>query len=452
MSILTVYDWYDWLMILNPMYLKRRFHVLKFRLVLTVDLYLILPIKKVLNRFASGKPTQPVKWDYNRENNVDERIVEPSDKELSKRVLGDFLSHKHGAYVRRSLKLMNHVMPSYIRGTVAKTLNETSIYNFVTTTSLSFSCAPDGLSLDLSLLNRVPSDPDRKHPKLPAYTFRLDHKNRKAYVLDDKDIPVDSDTPEVAVVLSTALLAYTHSFVHFHLPTTMAVFSDQLLHHHAKKFSKLAELLHRHTRFNLVFNYAGHNMFFPVKKQTWTFPYCFRITQKDFSYLNIARTQHYYYMTGKKQLGNVVTPSAQYKDKWDFDDRFAFHRMTKMYYEYVDTYVRGFGVEADLLEEFVAFLKIHVDSITVKDPMTMLVTLIWQVSVFHSLDHCAIYNQREHMAFGDPTDPWNVAASRYTLDTYVKPFAAPGEREHLSEYMDIVGLPNWDQLVSSISF
>jgi hypothetical protein len=70
----------------------------------------------------------------------------------------------------------------------------------------------------------------------------------------------------------------------------------------------------------------------------------------------------------------------------------------------------------------------------------------WQVSVFHSLDHHGIYQQREHMAFGDPTDPWNVACSRYTLDTYVKPFASPGKHQYLSEYMDITGL------LSSISF
>eukprot|EP00978_Attheya_sp_CCMP212_P006824 scaffold15918_cov57-Attheya_sp.AAC.1 len=445
-------NWFDWVNILNPMHLKRNVQVLKFRILLTVDLYLILPIKKFQNRFASDEPTQPVKWDYNVKNAVDERIVEPSDKQLSKLVLDDFLFNKHGAYIRRSLKLMNDVMPSYIRGTVAKKLNETSIYNFIATTSLSFSCAPDGLTLDLSIFNRVPNDPERKHPILPAYWFKLDHENRKVQVFNDKDKPVDAGTPEVAVVLSTALLAYTHSFVHFHFPEAIAVFSDQLMHDPVKKFSKLAELLNRHTRFNLVFNYAGHNMFFPVQKQNWTFPYCFRITQNDFSFLNIARTQHYYYMTGKKQLGKVVTASSQYKDKWDFDDRFAFHRMTKMYYEYVDTYVRGFGVEANLLEELVAFLKVHVDSITIKDPMTMLVTLIWQVSVFHSLDHSGIYQQREHMAFGDPTDPWNVACSRYTLDTYVDPFASPGKNEYLSEYMDIAGLPGWDRLVSSISF
>ena len=157
-------------------------------------------------------------------------------------------------------------------------------------------------------------------------------------------------------------------------------------------------------------------------------------------------------MTGEKQLGKVITASPQYKDKWDFDDRFAFHRMTKMYYDYVDTYVREFGVEADLLDELVSFLKLHLDSITVKDPMTMLVTLIWQVSAFHSLDHIGIYDQREYMAFGDPTDPWNVACSRYTLDTYGDPFASPGKHEHLSEYIDIVGLPGWERLVSSVSY
>lgn len=84
--------------------------------------------------------------------------------------------------------------------------------------------------------------------------------------------------------------------------------------------------------------------------------------------------------------------------------------------------------------------------------MKMLVTLIWQVSVLHSMDHYMIYQQREYMAFGDPTDPWNVAVSNFALDTYVLPFFAPGEKEELVNNVDITGLTNWDWICNSISF
>jgi hypothetical protein len=455
MVIETKTTWYDWLMMLNPVYLKRRFQVLKFRLFITAELHFLVPLMKLYNRIkGSANPTPPVSWDFDPSNDVDDKIIEPALTDLSKRLQLDFFTNKHGAYLRRSLGLMSRVMPSYIRGITATPLNPTSLYNFITATSLSFSCAPDGLTLDLTLFNRVPESPDRKNPILPGYIFKLDHANRKAYTfLDEKgEKPIAPDVPEVAVVLSSALLAYTHSFIHFHLPTSMALFADRLMHDPVKKTSKLAILLDRHTRFTLVFNYAGHNLFFPVQKQDTIFPHCFNITNHDFAFLNIARTQHYYNLIGKDQGGRFVPPSCQYKDKFDFDDRFVFHRHVKMYYDYVDTYVREFGVEPELLAEFVDFLKEFVPSIEIKEPMTMLVTLIWQVSVFHSLDHLAIYQQREHMAFGNPKDAWNVAVSRYTLDTYVDPFASPGKGEALHSHVDITGLPNWDRIVSSISF
>jgi len=452
MIIATPSSWYDWLMILNPMYLPRRLSVLKFRLHITAELYILVPLLKLYNSIkGSLLPTPVVPWDYDPENHVDDAIIEPNIKQLSKRLQADFYTNKYGAYLRRSLGFMSRVMPSYIRGITAMPHNESSLYNYIATTSLSFSCAPDGQTLDLTIFNRVPESPDRKNPVLPGYTFKLDHTNRKAYVFEGED-SVPPSTPNVTTVVSTALLAYTHSFIHFHLPTSMALFADKLMHDPVKQGSRLAKLLDTHTRFTLVFNFAGHNMFFPVQKQDSSFPHCFSITQHDFAFLNIARTQHYYYLTGENQGGSFVTPSCQYKDMYDFDDRFVFHRVVKMYYPYIDKFVREYGVESDLLEEFVAFLKVAVPSIEIKDPMTMLVTLIWQVSVFHSLDHFAIFQQREYMAFGNPKDPWNVAASRYTLETYVDPFASPNKGEYLHHHLDIVGLPNWDRIVSSISF
>lgn len=453
LSILTIYDWYDWINVLNPMYLRRRLQMLKYRIYLTADLYVFLPILKLKNSlFGTDTPTLPRHWDYDTTNETDDSIVEPQISDLSKRLKSDFLSNKHGPYVHRALALMNNVMPRYIRGQVAKPLNETSLYNFITSTTLSFSCAPDGNSLDLSLFNRVPRDLSRKHDILPAYTFKLDHDNRKAYVFDVKDKPVPPNEPNVAVVLSSALLAFTHSFVHFHLPTSMALFADKLMGDPGKKKSRLATLLDRHSRFTLVFNYAGHNMFFPVQNQNWSFPYCFRITQKDFAFLNIARTQHYYKLTAENQTGHFISNMSQYKDKIEFDDRFVFHRMVKTYYDYIDSYVRDFGIEANLLEEFMDYVKKLVPTIKVEDPMTMLVTLIWQVSILHSMDHYMIYQQREYMAFGDPTDPWNVAVSNFVLDTYVKPFLIPGQKEELANHVDITGLPNWDWMCNSISF
>ena len=78
------------------------------------------------------------------------------------------------------------------------------------------------------------------------------------------------------------------------------------MHHPKQKDSRLAILLERHTRFNLFYNYAGHNLFTPIKSQDWTFPHCFRITQNDFNFLNVARTQHYYYLTDSNQSGHNV--------------------------------------------------------------------------------------------------------------------------------------------------
>jgi hypothetical protein len=175
-------------------------------------------------------------------NETDDSIVEPQISDLSKRLKGDYLTNKHGPYVRRSLALVNYVMPKYIRGHVATPLNETSLYNFISSTTLSFSCAPDGLSLDLTLFNRVPHDLSRKHDILPAYTFKLDHENRKAYVFDEKEKRVLPNEPNVAVVISSALLAFTHSFVHFHLPTSMALFADKLMSDPGEKNSRLATL------------------------------------------------------------------------------------------------------------------------------------------------------------------------------------------------------------------
>jgi hypothetical protein len=144
---------------------------------------------------------------------------------------------------------------------------------------------------------------------------------------------------------------------------------------------------------------------------------------------------------------------SPYKDKIEFDDRFIFHRMVKTcYYDYIDSYVRGFGIEANLLKEFMNYIKMLVPTIKVEDPMTMLVTLIWQVSVLHLMDHYMIYQQREYMAFGDPPDPWNFAVSSFVLDTYVKPFLVHGQKEDLANHVDITGLPNWDWMCNSISF
>ena len=120
--------------------------------------------------------------------------------------------------------------------------------------------------------------------------------------------------------------------------------------------------------------------------------------------------------------------------------------------ELVVVAVDSFGIENHLLDEMVAFIKECVPSIHIEDPLTMLVTMIWQVSALHSNDHYNIWAQHEYMAFGDPNDPWNCAVSKYVLDTYAHPFMAPGENEELSNHVDITGLPYWQIMCSSISF
>ena len=87
--------------------------------------------------------------------------------------------------------------------------------------------------------------------------------------------------------------------------------------------------------------------------------------------------------------------------------------------------------------------------------MTMLVTSIWQVSVFHSLDHLSAYQFKEYSNFANRDDPWNHAVSSYMIDMYVDPYASAGKGEHLYHYIPdnhIVGLPYWDRVISSISF
>ena len=452
-GLFFVYDWYDWISILNPVYLPKRFDLLKYRALVSLEIYVGGPILRLQNwLFGCDLPTPVRKWDYNIKNDTDASIVEPQHSDLSKRLASDFLHNKYDAYMHQAQRNINHVMPSVIRNQVAKRFTEDSLYNFITTTSLAFSCSPDGSTLDLTVFNRVPEDPTRKRPKVPGFIFRLDHDAHKAYVFDENHEMVAPDHVDVCVCLSTSLLAFTHSFVHFHLPSTVALFADQLMHHPKKKDSRLAILLERHTRFNLFYNYAGHNLFTPIQSQDWTFPHCFRITQSDFNFLNISRTQHYYYLTESNQSGHNVDNMPQYKDKPYFDSRFMFHKEVEAYYDVIDNYVRSFGIEKDLLDDMVTFIQECVPSIQIEDPLTMLTTMVWQVSVLHSSDHFHIWEQHEYMAFGDPNDPWNCAVSKYVLDTYAHPFMSPGQDEELSNHVDIMGLPNWEIMCSSISF
>ena len=349
----------------------------------------------------------------------------------------------------RHKRNINHVMPSVIRNKVDKKFTEDSLYNFITTTSLAFSCSSDGSTLDLTIFNRVPEDPTRKRPKVPGFIFRLDHDAHKAYVFDENHELVAPDNADVCICLSTSVLAFTHSFVHFHLPSTVALFADQLMHDPKKKDSRLAMLLERHTRFNLFFNYAGHNLFTPIKSQDWTFPHCFRITQNDFNFLNVSRTQHYYYLTHSNQSGHNVDNMPKQTELWlslhvsqGSGGLLRCHRQLRTI----------IGVEEYLLADMVAFIRECVPSIQIEDPLTMLVTMIWQVSVMHSSDHFHIWVQHEYMAFGDPNDPWNCAVSKYVLDTYARPFMSPGQKEELSNHVDIIGFPNWEIMCSSISF
>lgn len=404
-------------------------------------------------------------WEYQKIDSYDASLRESIISGFSGRVSFDFICHKLYYATWRKVLYAGVALRDWVIWPLRpklKTHTAQSIYELVSDTSLVFSLSRKSEHVD-ELNIGVFSSIER-----PPYCIELhkDTKTAKVMLFNKEVAPNDKDLQEC---LSLAVPMYSHSFVHFHLPAVVCLYSDYLQNHSvATRTSVIGKLLYRHTRFNLVYNFLGHRGVDSTSYAFGTFPRGLSTTPEQFLKVNIARTQEFYRWKkftpdGISTLGTLAecdsrgAKNYQYHAPPDFNQfpDYDFTKLMRQYYEAIEKYVDSFNIpqgDIDALADFIHACIPELKQFT-KSNVALLHTAIWQMTALHSLDHFSFYQWRDYAVYAHPEDPWYQVTGRFFSDVYVQPYGSITTNEKFEKVCpQIRGLKWKDHVYNSISF
>lgn len=285
---------------------------------------------------------------------------------------------------------------------------------------------------------------------MPTAIIDLDHHSKTATPESfNKETPTDTmDRAQRACFLAVPL--HYHSFVHFHAPTAMAVYSNTI---ESGKFRKFLRL---HTRYTLVYNNAGisassSDLFCDTMLPDYS--------NRRASDSILARIQQYWNIT--KQTNPSLPPAREIANPDNFimdwipslDTSLPFCRKLMSFYPHIRSYVESQNFSLEELTKFSSWFNDNIYPIPddIKNTEIPLSYLVWSNSVVHSLEHAEYYQWKEHARYGSKTD--NDSWYRFFMSTYTKPYGSIFRNEKLSKYIpSIKDLDGADSCYVSIQF
>ena len=281
-------------------------------------------------------------------------------------------------------------------------------------------------------------------------TIDLDHALKIAtpQPIDEETLTETMDRAQRACFLAIPL--HYHSFVHFHSPTAMAVYSNDI------KPGKFRSFLKRHTRYTLVYNNGGidassSDLFCDTMIPDYSNR---RASDSIFS-----RVQQYWNIT--KQTNPSLPPAKTIANPDNFtmnwipslDNDLPFCQKIMSFYPHVRSYVESQNFSSKELNDFSNWLSDNIYPISdeIKNTMIPLSYLVWSNSVAHSLEHAEFYKWIAYARFGPKTK--NDAWYRYFMSTYTQPYGSIFRNEKLSNFIpSIKNLDGADSCYVSIQF
>jgi len=247
-----------------------------------------------------------------------------------------------------------------------------------------------------------------------------------------------------------AVPIHYHSFVHFHAPTALAVYANQINDRQLKRF------LNRHSRYTLVYNNGG------IQASSSTF-FCHTLLP-DYANMRasdsiLARVQQYWdideqTLPAKPMAKDIANPD-NFGMEWvpTLRSDFAFEQKIHSFYPFIREYVDRQGFTQAQLQAFSTWFNDTIYPIPpdIRATTIPLAYLVWSNSVVHSLEHAEYYKWIEYARFGPKTE--NDAWYRYFVNAYAKPYGSMFRSEKLTSFIpEIKHLDGADKCYVSIQF
>lgn len=280
--------------------------------------------------------------------------------------------------------------------------------------------------------------------------IELDHQQKMAIPLPQPGETSNQTMDRAQRACFLAVPIHYHSFVHFHAPTAMAIYSNMISN------GKLKTLLKRHTRYTLVYNNGG------ISASSSDF-FCNTLlpdySNKRASDSILSRVQQYWnitkHLTPSLPPAREIANSDNFTMNWqpDLSDGLAFERKIMSFYPYIRSYVQSHNLTADELLNFSRWFSENIYPIpeSIQATEIPLTYLIWSNSVVHSLEHAEYYKWKAYARYGPKTD--NDAWYRYFMNVYAKPYGALFRNEKLHKHIpEIKDLDGADDSYVSIQF
>ena len=318
-------------------------------------------------------------------------------------------------------------------------LTPAALYSLIVTTGLARYVRDD--VLDLKYFENI---------GMPTATIDLDHDLGVATPQSfDKESPNEAmDRAQRACFLAVPL--HYHSFVHFHVPTAMAIYSNRIKQGKFRKFLKL------HTRYTLVYNNGGINASSSDLFCDTMLP---DYSNRRASDSILARVQQYWNIVKQTNLSLPPAKEIANPDNFTMDwmpslnSDLPFCRKIMSFYPHIRSYVESQNFSEEELNDFSSWFSDNVYPIPddMKNTVIPLSYLVWSNSVVHSLEHAEYYKWKENARYGPKTE--NDAWYRYFMNTYTQPYGSMFRNEKLSKYIpSIKNLDGWDCCYVSIQF